>query len=136
MAIDHDTDLLTVREAAGLLKVSAVTIRRWLKQGRLPAQRVGPKAIRISRRDLAALMAPAHQAEPASAVDAPRWTQIHTSLDTILPLTEEEKRRALEALEESRKLGERILARRAGKPLEETWPIIREAREERSNHFA
>ena len=49
-------DLLTRAEAAKLLKVSPVTISRWLKQGRLPAYRLGPRAVRIRRADLEGLL--------------------------------------------------------------------------------
>lgn len=93
MALDHDTDLLTVREAAGLLKVSAVTLHRWLKQGRLPAQRVGPKAIRIRRRDLASVIAPPQMAgEVANAL-----YQKVRSRDPDRHLTGEEAQEALTA---------------------------------------
>ena len=47
-----DGDLLTIPEAAAALKVSPVTIARWLKQGRLQAYRMGPRAVRIRREDL------------------------------------------------------------------------------------
>jgi excisionase family DNA binding protein len=40
--MNSDLDLLTLKEAATLLKVSVVTLRRWIKQGRLPAYHVGP----------------------------------------------------------------------------------------------
>lgn len=131
MATDQDFDLLTVGETADILKVSRVTIHRWLKQGRLPAYHVGPKAVRIRRGDLAVVVTPLHGREdehtaPAVGVQA-------TPMQTMIrPLTEEEKRRGLEALEASRRLGESVLARLGGKVFEETWPIIREAREERS----
>ena len=59
MSAQHDTDLLTLREAAALLKLTPVTIKRWLKQGRLPAYRVGPRAIRIKHEDLQTILQPA-----------------------------------------------------------------------------
>ncbi len=52
MAIGQAGDLLTVAEAATVLKVSPITIHRWLKQGRLTAYRVGPRAVRISSSEL------------------------------------------------------------------------------------
>jgi excisionase family DNA binding protein len=45
-------DNYCVSEAAALLKVSPSTVRRWIKTGKLPAQRVGPKTIRIKQEDL------------------------------------------------------------------------------------
>ncbi len=58
MAADLDSELLTIAEAAKLLKISTVTLARWLKQGRLPAYHVGPRAVRIRRQDLAAMLRP------------------------------------------------------------------------------
>ena len=67
-----EADLLTVPEAAAALKVSPVTVSRWLRQGRLPAYRLGPRAVRIRRADLQAVFAPARPAsstEPDAATD-------------------------------------------------------------------
>ena len=41
-------ELLTVRETADLLKVSTVTVRRFIADGRLPAVKVG-RAVRIDK---------------------------------------------------------------------------------------
>ena len=41
-------DLLTVREAAALLRVTKPTIRRWIAEGRLPASRIG-RGFRLDR---------------------------------------------------------------------------------------
>jgi excisionase family DNA binding protein len=49
---------LTVSAAAAHLNVTPRTVRRWIKQGRLRAYRVGPRCIRIDRDDLAALAHP------------------------------------------------------------------------------
>lgn len=59
MADATQEDFLTVPETAELLKVSAVTVSRWLKDGRLPAYKVGPRAVRIRRVDLDQLLVPA-----------------------------------------------------------------------------
>jgi len=58
-----DSDLLTIPEAAAALKVSPVTISRWLKQGRLPAYRMGPRAVRIRRDDLTDVLKPSGHAD-------------------------------------------------------------------------
>ncbi len=63
MSVRHTSDLLTVREAAQLLKVSTMTIKRWLKQGRLVAYHVGPRALRIKQEDLQDLLRPATASE-------------------------------------------------------------------------
>ena len=54
MTTNADLDLLTIAEAAKLLKVSTITVHRWLKGGRLPAHHLGPKTVRIRRIDLRA----------------------------------------------------------------------------------
>jgi excisionase family DNA binding protein len=60
---EQDNGLLTVKEAAALLKVSTATIKRYLKSGRLPGYQVGPRAIRIRRDDLAQVMHPTQTQE-------------------------------------------------------------------------
>ena len=62
-------DLLTIAEAAELLSVSAVTVSRWRRQGRLPTLKVGPRAVRIRRGDLALLARPYRG--PASSLTVP-----------------------------------------------------------------
>ncbi|HEY7066305.1 MAG TPA: helix-turn-helix domain-containing protein [Chloroflexota bacterium] len=43
-------ELLTVQETADLLKVSTVTVRRFIADGRLPARKVG-RAVRVDKAD-------------------------------------------------------------------------------------
>jgi excisionase family DNA binding protein len=50
-------DLLTVRETASMLKVNPMTVRRYIRSGRLPAVRVG-RQIRIQKDDAEALTTP------------------------------------------------------------------------------
>jgi excisionase family DNA binding protein len=130
-----DPDLLTMAEAAKLLKVSTVTLKRWLKQGRLPAYHAGPRAIRIRRADLAKVLTPVAgpvAGEEVSNVKASH--PIHTQLP-VAPPTAEEVRERLAAIEEAQELRAQMLARRGGKPLSPSWKIIREAREERSRRL-
>jgi excisionase family DNA binding protein len=60
-------ELMTIQEAARELRVSAITVRRHVAAGRLPAVRVG-RSIRIDRRQIERFAAPvadsAHRAEP------------------------------------------------------------------------
>lgn len=44
-------ELLTVQEAATLLKVSIRTIRKWVAEGKLPALRIG-RTVRIPLNEL------------------------------------------------------------------------------------
>ena len=65
-------------------------------------------------------------AEPAAHEHgADYWTK------PIPRLTEEEAKRALAALERAREFRQRLFAKRGGVVFPESWPLIREAREER-----
>ena len=50
-------EFLTVQETATLLKVSPITIRRYIGSGRLPAVRIG-RAIRVQREAVEELLEP------------------------------------------------------------------------------
>ncbi len=45
-------DLLTIREVAHLLRVSALTIKRWGKKGKLPAIRINSRGDRRYKKDV------------------------------------------------------------------------------------
>ena len=55
--------MLTVPEAARRTGLSAETIRRWIRSGKLPARKVGTQHL-IEERDLAAVAGRARAAEP------------------------------------------------------------------------
>ena len=79
-------DLLTVREAAAMLRVSQVTLRRYVASGKLPAVRVG-RNVRIERSAAEGLAEPTNRRgsafiEPGSelpddpkvfTLDSPFW---------------------------------------------------------------
>ena len=50
--VQLENELLTVAEAAALLKVTRHTIYRWIAEGRLPAARYSPRVLRVRREDL------------------------------------------------------------------------------------
>ena len=60
--VQHETDLLTVREVAKQLRVDDTTVRRWIKNGVLEAitlpHRGTRQAYRIRRSTLDALLEP------------------------------------------------------------------------------
>jgi excisionase family DNA binding protein len=58
------TDVLSARQAADLCGVSEKTVRTWIRQGKLPAQR-SDRSFRILRADVADLAA-AHAADSAN----------------------------------------------------------------------
>jgi excisionase family DNA binding protein len=45
----NDHSLLDVKEAAEILRVPTSTVYGWVRTGRLPCYRIGPRAIRFSR---------------------------------------------------------------------------------------
>jgi excisionase family DNA binding protein len=53
-----DSSYFTVGQAARMLAVSPSTVWRWIDAGKLPAYRVGGRAIRIKQEDLAAVINP------------------------------------------------------------------------------
>jgi len=60
--IQHE-DYYTVSEAARILDVSPSTVWRWIKAEKLPAYRVGPRTIRIKKKDLDDIVRPVHVKE-------------------------------------------------------------------------
>ncbi len=51
LKLDNLPDLLTVGEAAHLLRVSPLTIKRWGKRGKLPAIRINSRGDRRYRKE-------------------------------------------------------------------------------------
>jgi len=52
LRLDDLPDLLTPREVADLLRVSIITIKRWGKQGKLPAIRINKRGDRRYRKEV------------------------------------------------------------------------------------
>jgi excisionase family DNA binding protein len=120
-------DFCTVAQAAEQLGVSVSTIWRWIESGHLPAVRVGPRAIRIRRRDVQATLQPAGR-----DLTAPSH-RISSDLERARrPLTKEERERGLAALAAMRTLREELRASRKGRPLPDSAALIRAEREKRS----
>lgn len=156
-----ETDLLTIPEAAEVLKVSAVTVSRYLKQGRLPAFRVGPRAVRIRRGDLDRLLTPTGPPVPGvlasagpggtmagpaaeAASGAPQTASMSGDMapDSAAPDSAasdlasraarvDERAARLAAIAEVQALRERIVERRRGVALPAAGAEIEKAREKR-----
>lgn len=126
--MDRDLDLLTLGEAARLLKVSVVTLRRWIRQGRLPAYHVGPRKVRIKRSDLTTLLTLSRSRGEVSVVK-------ESNPLSLSPLTDEEITQGLAALREADAVIEAIRERRGGQPLDSSVPLIRRARETRAKQL-
>jgi excisionase family DNA binding protein len=78
-------ELLTVHEAAKLLKVNPITVRRFIAQGRLAAVRVG-KTIRVRTEALDEFITPVRPepAKPAKRAPAGRPTSADDPLWNIV----------------------------------------------------
>jgi excisionase family DNA binding protein len=123
-------EYVTVAQAAALLHVNPSTIRRWIRQGDVPAYRVGQRRVALKRADLAGLIRPAHAGEEQA--DEP----VRVERLQIPRLTPEERRRGLAALDEAERLQRAILARRSGKPFPPSWEALNELRDERSRQLS
>lgn len=126
----HD-DFLTVPETAELLKVSSVTVSRWLKQGRLPAYRVGPRAVRIRRIDVQELLTPAaansdEETRAVSSRGRPTSSDSTAAMSPVSTLDEQ-----LAVLEELAALRDRILARRKGRTFASASDEVTKTRQKR-----
>lgn len=124
-----DGQMLTVAEAAELLRVAPSTIRRWIREGEIQAYRVGKRRIGVRREDLSRVVVPANTAHMLGAASV--------STPIVIPIpTEEERERGRAAVE---RLLERHRAyKAAGGEVSKTpaWVEINEARDERSEHLS
>ena len=124
-------DILTLEEAARALRVSTSTVRRRIRCGDLPAYRMGGRRLWVRRADLASLMAPTHTGDEADLDE-----EEDDEEDWDRPLTDEERDRALAALEALARLRAQMLEERGGVLFPPSEDLIREAREERSRQLS
>jgi excisionase family DNA binding protein len=87
---------LTVREAAALLRVSDLTVRRWIWAGKLPAIRVG-RVLRIKPSDVERL--PQASRQSGSPPKAPRPGSAAALLEAAARCSEVVEPRYVEELE-------------------------------------
>lgn len=52
VSLDDLPDLLTIAEVASLLRVSALTVKRWGKRGKLPAIRINSRGDRRYKKEV------------------------------------------------------------------------------------
>jgi excisionase family DNA binding protein len=125
-----DEEFLTVAEAATLLRVAPSTIRRWIREGDVPAYRIGRRRVALKRDDLSNLITPAGPGMETSGkvVGDQTWEPRR--------LTPEEQRQALEALDRAQRHAEETRARRGGKLFPPSWITINEQRDERTRQLS
>ncbi len=89
----------TVAEAAAVLDVSPSTIWRWIKAKKLPAYRVGERAIRIKKDDLAAIIQPLRAADKAMAqAQAPTHAELARRQALVAKMRQARKDRSIAPL--------------------------------------
>ncbi len=122
---DAPAELLSVAEAARVLRISPSTLWRWIGRGEVPAYRIGPKRVWLKKRDLDSVSAPVQQRNGHGG-KAKENAQIGERL-----LTPAERERGLAAIAEGRKFREKLLAARGGVLFSPSWELLHESREER-----
>lgn len=125
-----DEEFVTVAEAATLLRVAPSTVRRWIREGDVPAHRIGRRRVALRRADLASLITPVRPGMETSdkVVDDQKWEPRR--------LTPEEQQHALEALDRARRHAAETTARRGGKLFPPSWITINEQRDERTRQLS
>lgn len=122
-------EYLTIADTAQALRVSTVTVHRWIKQGRLPAYHVGPRKVLVRRADLTKVMTPVVQ-EEVTVIQ-----EFEPSRIVIKPLTDEEVEQGRQALKQADALIAAIWSRSKRKPLGSSAEFLHEAREERTKQL-
>jgi excisionase family DNA binding protein len=124
-----DAEYVTVAEAAALLKVHKSTIRRWIDRGELPAYRVGRRRVALKRTDLARMITALPRTEDwGGGIASPEFEVTHR-------LSPEQQQRGFQVLAELRRLHEQVRAELGDAPLEPSWEILAELRDERSRQL-
>ena len=125
-----DEEYVTVAEAATLLRVAPSTVRRWIREGDVPAYRIGRRRVALRRDDLSNLINPAGPAMAMSdkAVDDQTWEPRQ--------LTPEEQQQALELMDRIQQRAKEIQDRRGGKLFPPSWITINEQRDERTRQLS
>lgn len=128
MAIRLKDEYLTIPEAADELGVAQSTVRRWIREERLPSYRLGDRRILVKRDDMEHLIVPAR----------PRKLEIVDITDrSVLErqrnrrMAPEEQERAFQAIERLRELERELRRSRPGYEWTPVDDLIREAKEQR-----
>lgn len=122
-------DRVTVAEAADLLHVNQSTIRRWIREGKLPAYRIGERRLALRVADLDQVVSPVRELPEVSKLAGETRPVRRT-------LTPEEVRRGLEAMDRAEERAKRITARRGGRLFPPSWEILDELRDERTRQLS
>lgn len=118
-----DEDYLSVAEAAARLRVAQSTIRRWIREGEVPAYRLGRRRVGLKRGDLDRLVTPVRPAAHENQMSRITPTEVRQ-------FTAEERRRGLETMAELERMAKAITAER-GAPFPSSTELLAQMREER-----
>jgi excisionase family DNA binding protein len=127
-----DEEFVTVAEAATLLRVAPSTVRRWIREGDVPAHRIGRRRVALRRADLARLITPAR---PGVETETKDIVAINEPV-VGRRLTPEEVQQALDALDRAQRHAKETRARRGGKLFPPAWITINEQRDERTRQLS
>ena len=58
MTVKTDSEYISINQAADLISAHPNTVRNLISSGKLPAFRIGSKLVRISKKDLEAVLSP------------------------------------------------------------------------------
>ncbi len=119
-----DEEYLSIAEAATRLRVAPSTIRRWIREGDVPAYRLGRRRVGLKRGDLDRLVTPVR---PVAYEN--QMSRITTT--SVRQFTAEERRRGLEIMDELEQMRKADLVSRHGKPYPSSTEILAQQREER-----
>ena len=123
-----DEEYLTVTEAATRLRVAPSTIRRWIREGDLPAYRLGRRRVGLKPVDLDRLV------EPVKPAKFKNQMAIITTKE-VPRFTDEERQRGLEIMDELKQMRKADLARRGGRPYPSSTELLAQQREERTRQL-
>jgi excisionase family DNA binding protein len=128
-------DLLTIAETAKLLKVTPTTVRRYIHAGQLPAFKVG-RQVRIRKTAVENLLSPITPTRPGAKTQEKGSHMRETERTTVPPLTEEEQRQVLAAIEQAKRERAELAAKYRAIPVPSSVELVDEARAQRTRELA
>lgn len=123
MVTRFKNEYVTVADAADLLGVAQSTIRRWIKEERVPTYRLEDRRILLKRDQLSGLYSSLHTTDELD------------DLRNVPLMTAEERRHAMNVVRELERSRDELVRKRGGKPFLPAEGVIREMRDERTREL-
>ena len=124
-----DEEYLSIAEAATRLRVAPSTIRRWIREGDVPAYRLGRRRVGLKRGDLDRLVTPVR-----SAAYEKQMSRITTT--SVRQFTAEERRRGPRNHGRALETMAKAITAERGSPFPSSTDILAQQREERTRQLA